>query len=83
MPVGRARTNARPARRFSKGEAGGTFLGNEIERSFHQGFPQVAVVIAALFTVALVFAPTHVNGVYMITGPNAAVLFCVVHSRGA
>ena len=47
MPVGRGRAHARPARGVGKGEAGRTFFGDQFERGAHQGFLQIAVVIAA------------------------------------
>ncbi len=47
MAVGSGGAHARLPRGLGEGEAGRPLLGDEVEGGIHQGFPQVAVVIAA------------------------------------
>src|SRR5262249_46460287 len=60
MPVRSRGTDASGTRRFSKCEPGGALLGDQVERRLHQGFLEVAVVIAARSRF-----PAHVNSFYM------------------
>ena len=58
MPIGRRRTDARRTRRFCKREPRRSLGSDQIERRLHQGFAQVAVVIAAAVGWRIVI-PTH------------------------
>src|SRR5262245_52957763 len=62
MPIRRGRANTRPARRVGEGEASRPLLRDQLKRSAHQGFLEIAVVIAAWSGTS---APFHVNGINM------------------
>src|ERR1700757_3103725 len=62
MPVRRSRTDAGRACRLRKGEAARPLLGDEVERGPHQGFLQIAVMVAARWCL-----PAHVKDLYMTT----------------
>ena len=66
VPVRRRRTHAGPARRIGESEPRRSLFGNQFERGTHQGFFQIAVVIAAGRVAT--FAPSHVNRFYIKTG---------------
>src|SRR5262245_38333133 len=66
MPIRRGRTHTGPARGIGEGEARRTLFRNQFERGIHQGFFQVAMVIAAGGVAA--FAPSHVNRFYIKAG---------------
>ena len=60
MPVGRGRTDAGGACRLGKGEAARPLFGDQVKRGPHQGFFEIAVMIAARRCL-----PAHVNGLYI------------------
>src|SRR5262245_19524646 len=66
MPIRRGRTHTGPARGIGEGEARRTLFGNQFERGIHQGFFQIAMVIAAGGVTA--FTPSHVNRFYIKAG---------------
>src|SRR4029079_16665065 len=70
MPVGRRRADASPARGFGEGETRRSLFGDKFKRGAHQGFLEVAMVIAAR---SVTSAPFHVNGINM--SPVGASMF--------
>src|SRR5262249_325832 len=62
MPVWRRRADARPAPGVGEGETPDALLSDQLKRGAHQGFLEVATVIAALSGTS---APFHVNGINM------------------
>ena len=84
MPVGRRGADAGLARGFGKREAGGALFGDQIERGLDQGFPQVAMVIAAPPAAAVPVpahgvafssnrAAAHRSRAVVLNGPRASV----------
>jgi hypothetical protein len=69
MTIRRSRADAGRARGIGKGEAARPLLSDQLDRGTHQGFLQVAMVIAARLT-STVF-PAHVKGLYMSREPTS------------
>ena len=69
MAIRRSRAHPGQARGIGERESGRTFLGDQFKRGAHQGFFQIAVVIAA----RAALAPSHVKGLYMNPRPIASL----------
>jgi len=65
VTVRRGGADAGHARGIGKGKAGRALLPDQVERGLQQRFAQIAVMIAALAALILVFAPAHVKDFYM------------------
>ena len=71
MPIGRGRTDARPARGFCEGEPGRPLLGDQLERGAHQRLFQIAVMVAARAAFPFVTSPAHVNSIYIVASESS------------
>jgi hypothetical protein len=66
VTVRRRRADAGRARGLGEGEAGRSFLGDQVERCLQQRLFQVAVVVSAFAAAAIpISAPAHVKGYYI------------------